>query len=615
MSFILISSIIIRLAAFGWSIRLLRQLKDWRMAFLSGMLALMALRQILAIISERESWAIVFLWHVEELPGLAVSVLALLAVLYLKNMITEHDQAVAERHKSESRLANIVDIAADAIITTDKDQHILHFNQGAEQIFGYQAEEVLGQPFDLLLPSRFVKVHQQHIRTFATAPKSTRRMGELSQDIFGRRKDGSEFPADASISRLSMDNQITFTVILRDVTDRVRLEEALKKSEKHLRNVLDGLGPHMLVGLMTPEGALIEANRPALEIAGLKPEDVLGKPFEQTYWWSYSESIKKQLHDAIHRVARGETCRYDVVIRVGENRFITIDFCLQPFLDEAGNITYLIPSAVDITERKRAEEALHKAHEELEAKVIERTNELAQANIRLQELDQLKSMFIASMSHELRTPLNSIIGFSGVILQGMSGEVTEEQRKQLTIVKRSANHLLGLINDIIDVSKIEADKVELAIERFDLPSLVREVKESFTLAAQEHDLALALATPDSLTIESDKRRVKQILVNFMSNAVKFTDQGKIEIKVVKRGDVVEISVMDTGIGIREEDMGHLLKAFNRIRTEGRISEGSGLGLYLSRKIAILLGGGISAESEFGKGSTFTFILPLRRMST
>jgi PAS domain S-box-containing protein len=746
--------------------------------------------------SERESWAIVFHWHIEELPGLVVSVVAFLAVFYLKVMLTEHNHAVAERRKSEIRMASILSIAADAIITIDKDQHILQFNQGAEQIFGYHAEEVLGHPLDMLLPSHFVKIHRQHIRTFASASKSTRRMGELSQEIFGRRKDGSEFPADASISRLTMDGELTFTVILRDITDRMNLVEAIKKSEKHLRNVIDGLGPHMFVGLMTPEGVLIEANKPALEAAGLKSEDVLGKPFEETYWWSYSESVKQQLRDTIRRSAMGETCRYDVIIRVGEKHFVTIDFCLQPLLDEAGNIFYLIPSAVDITDRKRAEnhiqhlrgvlesirnvnqlivhekdkqkllqgacdiisktrhyrlawigmlqkdskdvlpaaragveddylesvkitmddsetgkgptgiavktgmpslmrdiasdprykpwreealkhgyassasiplihensiygalnvystipdafdaeevkllvevsqdiafalhsieleekrnraeKALHKAHEELEAKVMERTTQLAQANLRLQELDKLKSMFIASMSHELRTPLNSIIGFSGIILQGIAGEVTEEQRKQLTIVKRSANHLLDLINDIIDVSKIEAEKVELSIEHFDLPSLVREVKESFILAAQEHGLELALSTPDSLTIESDKRRVRQILVNFVNNAVKFTDQGKIEIKVMKRGDVVEVSVMDTGIGVREEDMGYLLKAFSRIRTEGRVREGSGLGLYLSRKIAVLLGGGISAESEFGKGSTFTFTLPLRRRDT
>ena len=792
MSFILILSITIRLVALAWSIGLLRQLRDWRMGFLSGMLVLMVLRQTLTLLKGRgASWEIIFSWHIEEFPGILLSILAFLAVFYLKNILNEHDQALAERYKSERRLANIVDIAADAIITIDQNQHILQFNQGAEKIFGYQAEEVLGQPIDLLLPSHFVKVHQQHIRT-ATAAKSIRRMGEISQKIVGLRKDGSEFPADASISRLSMDDEITFTVILRDITDRVRAGEALRMSEKHLRNVLDGLGPHMLVGLMTPNGLLIEANLPALEIAGLKPKDVMRKPFEETYWWAYSEPVKQQLRDAIRRTAKGETCRYDVVVRVGEKRFITIDFCLQPLFDAAGNVIYLISSAVDITDRKlaedhiqhllsvleairnvdqlivheknrqkmlqgacdiisqtrqykfvwigmleegskdvlpiaqagfgsdylksikitwddsetgkgptgmaiktrmpslmrdiagdsrykpwreqalkygyassaslsllhenrvfgtinvysttpnafdteevelltevsqdigfalhnleleekhkQAEKALAKAHEQLEMKVALRTQELAQANIRLQELDQLKSMFIASMSHELRTPLNSIIGFSTIIQQGMAGKVTQEQQKQLAIVKRSASHLLNLVNDIIDVSKIEAGKVELAIEQFNLPSLVLEVKETFALAAEEDGIALSLVTPDNLVIESDKRRTQQILVNFLSNAMKFTDQGSIEVKVAKKEDMVEVSVTDTGIGIRDKDLSYLLKAFNRIRTEGRIREGSGLGLYLSRKIATLLGGEISIESEFGKGSIFTFTLPLQ----
>jgi len=374
MSFILIISIVIRLVAFGWSISLIHQLRDWRIIFLSGMLALMAIRQVLTMIRERESWAIAFHWHVEELPGLVVSILAFFTLFYLKSIITKHDQAVAERYESEAHLANIVDTASDAIITVDNSQCIISFNQGAEKVFGYSAEEVLGQPLDILLPPHFVKVHRQHIRTFATATKSTRRMGELSQEIFGLRKDGSEFPADASISRLIMDDEVTFIVILRDITNRVRLEESVKKSEKHLRNVLNGLGPHMLVGLMTPEGRLIEANLPALGVAGLKPEDVLGKPFEETYWWAYSEAVKKQLHDTICRVVRGETCRYDVVIRVAENHFITIDFCLHPLLDGAGNVIYLIASAVDITERKLAEDHIQHLRNVLEA--IRNVNQL-----------------------------------------------------------------------------------------------------------------------------------------------------------------------------------------------------------------------------------------------
>ncbi|MBA7546924.1 Sensor histidine kinase RcsC [subsurface metagenome] len=254
----------------------------------------------------------------------------------------------------------------------------------------------------------------------------------------------------------------------------------------------------------------------------------------------------------------------------------------------------------EVTERKKAEEDVKKHAEQLE-----------QANIRLQELDLLKSMFIASMSHELRTPLNSIIGFTGIILQGMSGEITEDQRKELTMVKNSANHLLILINDVIDVSKIETDKVELFIEEFNLADLMQEVKESFKVAADEKNLKLSLKMPERLIIKGDERRTKQVIMNLVSNAVKFTDGGEIEIKVKKKEEEVEVSVIDTGIGIKKENMEKLFKQFSRIYAEDKpVTEGTGLGLYLSKKIVDLLGGQIKAESEFGKGSMFTFTFPL-----
>ncbi len=254
----------------------------------------------------------------------------------------------------------------------------------------------------------------------------------------------------------------------------------------------------------------------------------------------------------------------------------------------------------EVTERKRAEEDVKKHAEQLE-----------QANIRLQELDRLKSMFIASMSHELRTPLNSIIGFTGIILQGMSGEITGDQRKELTMVKNSANHLLALINDVIDVSKIETDKVELFIEEFNLADLMQEVKESFKVAADEKNLKLSLKMPERLIIKGDERRTKQVIMNLVSNAVKFTDGGEIEIEVKKKDEEVKVSVTDTGIGIKKENMKKLFKQFSRIYAEDKqITEGTGLGLYLSKKIVDLLGGQIKAESEFGKGSMFTFTFPL-----
>jgi len=251
---------------------------------------------------------------------------------------------------------------------------------------------------------------------------------------------------------------------------------------------------------------------------------------------------------------------------------------------------------------------LRAASEQLQAS----GQQFKEANIQLKELDRLKSMFIASMSHELRTPLNSIIGFTGIMLLGMSGELTVEQRKQLMMVKSSAAHLLALINDVIDVSKIESGKVELAIEEFDLSAVAQEVKKSFEDAGDKQVLKIMLDAPKSLVIKSDKRRTKQIIMNLLSNAVKFTDKGKIDIKVEKKVEKAEVSVTDTGIGIRKEDISKLFKPFSRIYSEcSPIQEGTGLGLYLSKKLADLLGAEIKAESEFGRGSEFTVSLPLR----
>lgn len=251
--------------------------------------------------------------------------------------------------------------------------------------------------------------------------------------------------------------------------------------------------------------------------------------------------------------------------------------------------------------RRLAEETLKRISKELE-----------QSNIRLEEIDRLKSMFIASMSHELRTPLNSIIGFTGIILQGMSGEITEDQRKELTMVKNSANHLLALINDVIDVSKIETDQVELFIEELNIAGLMQGVMESFKVAVDEKNIKLSLEMPERLIIKGDQRRIKQVVMNLLSNAVKFTDRGEIEIKVKKKDEEVVVSVADTGMGIKKESMKRLFKQFSRIYVKGRpVIEGTGLGLYLSKKIVDLLGGQIKAESEFGKGSMFTFTFPLK----
>jgi len=256
----------------------------------------------------------------------------------------------------------------------------------------------------------------------------------------------------------------------------------------------------------------------------------------------------------------------------------------------------------EVTERKRAEEDVKKYAEQLE-----------QANIRLQEVDRLKSIFLASMSHELRTPLNSIIGFTGIILQGMSGEVNEEQSKQLTMVKNSASHLLSLINDVLDISKIEAGKVELSLEEFSLDDVVREVVESVSPTVTEKGLEFVTEVPEGITLFSDKRRMKQVLMNLGSNAVKFTDQGSVKIAArISGDDNLEVRVIDTGAGVKKEDLDRLFQPFQQVDISlTKKHEGTGLGLYLTKKLTDLLGGAISAKSEYGRGSEFTFTMPLR----
>ncbi|WAI00434.1 ATP-binding response regulator [Methanogenium organophilum] len=259
---------------------------------------------------------------------------------------------------------------------------------------------------------------------------------------------------------------------------------------------------------------------------------------------------------------------------------------------------------------REAQSALKVAHDELEEKVSERTRELAEVNEHLKELDRLKSMFIATMSHELRTPLNSIIGFSGILLKGWSGDINEEQIKQLTIIDSSARHLLGLINDVIDISKIEAGTIELSLSSYDLVPVISDVLLSFRESANEQKIALYTDIPETLEIFGDERRTKQILINLIGNAFKFTDGGSVTVTAGTDGDTVHISVTDTGIGIPEGSVQRLFKPFIRVRTEGRMTEGTGLGLYLSRKLARALGGEITVASSPGEGSEFTVILPL-----
>ncbi|HNI75065.1 MAG TPA: ATP-binding protein, partial [Giesbergeria sp.] len=259
----------------------------------------------------------------------------------------------------------------------------------------------------------------------------------------------------------------------------------------------------------------------------------------------------------------------------------------------------------DVTAERAAKEAMRQAKEAAEA------------------ADRIKSAFLATMSHELRTPLNSIIGFTGIILQGLAGPLTAEQSKQLGMVRDSSRHLLALINDVLDISKIEAGELKVSREPFDLVQSVRKVLDIVRPLADKKHLQLRVEVPQGLDrMLSDARRVEQVMLNLLSNAIKFTETGHVALRVscfdepsAKDGDVrtmVRLDISDTGMGIREEDMARLFAPFHQIDSAlSRKHDGTGLGLAICRRLADLMGGRVEVASTWGQGSTFTIVLPMQ----
>jgi two-component system, sensor histidine kinase and response regulator len=292
-----------------------------------------------------------------------------------------------------------------------------------------------------------------------------------------------------------------------------------------------------------------------------------------------------------------------------------------PYQDELGRLVdALNESQARLLDSIRE---LNDMNANLESCIAERTCELRQAKDAAESADRLKSAFLATMSHELRTPLNSIIGFTGIVLQGLAGPLTDEQAKQLSMVRDSSRHLLALINDVLDLSKIEAGQLTVAAKAFDLTASIRKVSTMVEPTAQEKGLELSVQVADGVGVMiGDVRRVEQILLNLLGNAIKFTEVGSVKLDVapvndfmrggVPAGPAVRLTVADTGIGIKAENEALVFMPFRQVESDlSRHHEGTGLGLAICRKLVELMGGSIKVESIWQRGSVFSVILPLK----
>lgn len=266
---------------------------------------------------------------------------------------------------------------------------------------------------------------------------------------------------------------------------------------------------------------------------------------------------------------------------------------------------------------EKSHRALRKAHDELEQKVEERTKELAEKNEQLVEVSQHKSQFLANMSHELRTPLNSIIGYTKLMLDGLEGDINKEQQKDLQTVYNNSKHLLELINNLLDLSRIEAGKTVLSYETFPISDLLSEVIPTVEQLARQKGLTLTYSTASDIdSLYADKAKTKQVLINILGNAIKFTGEGSVKLNVTETDSDFVFSVADTGIGMKEEDLEAIFGSFKQVGPAQIAGyEGTGLGLAISKQFVEMQGGRIWAQSELDKGSTFTFTLPKKKVAS
>lgn len=492
-----------------------------------------------------------------------------------------------QKERVEAVLNNVL----EAIVTFDEDMRILAFNPAAERIFGYAAAAMAGEQLCKLFPKSLPSLagcdFQAEIEKLASGG---------ARQGFGVRADESEFPLEISVSELRAKRERLYVAVIRDITERLAAEQAIRRSEARLRR------------------AQRVAQMGEWEFASTRNEliwskelyDIFGLPLNQEMSF---ERVISMIHPEDRDRLRDATqlALDDGGILEGEFRMTRVDGATryisvfaEPSLDEQGKRTSLFGVLQDVTERKQAE---LKAHSALLDK------------LRAEARDRSKNEFLANMSHELRTPLNAIIGYSEMLAEDAHHAGNKSTLEDAKKIQTAGKHLLSLINEILDFSKIEAGHMELSLERFPVQAVIQEVSALLPpLLAKNRNRFTLLCDPQVGEMHADMTKLRQTLFNLLGNACKFTADGEVRLEVHRiereQSPWIRLRISDTGIGMSREQQLKLFAPFTQANSSTtRKYGGTGLGLAISRRYCQMMGGDITVESELGKGANFDVILP------